>query len=148
MKTKLLAQLDMSFSWKPDNWWSKFTISSVILWWFQFFIMALQINFGSILKLPDVGFLKAHLPTYIVPSTSTPYLGSRSEIIWSALELAYVNGKPPHWQQWEYNNISWLSDLAGQSTSTHLFVLVNMHLGTLTPTLSVSCLALVNNFHQ
>jgi len=40
------------------------------------------------LELDDVGFLNAYLPTDLVPSTSTPYLGSRSEIIWSALELA------------------------------------------------------------
>jgi hypothetical protein len=58
--------------------------------------MVLQIIFGSMLELVDVGFLKAHLPTDLVPSTSTPYLGPRSEIIWSALELAYINGKPPH----------------------------------------------------
>jgi hypothetical protein len=48
------------------------------------------------LELDDVEFLKVHLPIDLVPSTSKLYLGSRSEIIWSALELAYINGKPPH----------------------------------------------------
>ena len=132
MKTSLLAQLDTSFAWKPGNWRAKFKISSKILWWFQYFIMVLQIIFGSMLELDDVEFLKVHLPKDLVPLTSTPYLGSISEIIWSALELAYINGKPPRWQQWEYNNVSWLSDLVGDSTSTHSFVPVKMHSCTLT----------------
>ena len=84
VKTNLLAQLDMSFAWKPRNWRTKFTISYAIVWWFQYFITVLQIIFGSMLELADVGFLKAHLPTDLVPLTSTLYLGSRSEIIWSA----------------------------------------------------------------
>jgi len=94
--------------------------------------MVIQIIFGSMLKLAVVGFLKAHLPIDLVPSTSTPYLGSRSKIIWISLELIYSNDKHIHWKQWEYNNVSWLSDIAGASTPTHSFVLVKMHLGTLT----------------
>ena len=57
--------------------------------------MVLQIIFGSMLELDDVEFLKVHLPIDLVPSTSTPYLGSSSKTISSALELAYINGKPP-----------------------------------------------------
>ena len=75
---------------------AKFTISSAISWWFQSF-MVLQIILGSMLELDDVEFLKVHLPIDLVPSTSTLYLGSRLEIIWSALELAFINGKPPRW---------------------------------------------------
>jgi hypothetical protein len=36
--------------------------------------MVLQIIFGSMLELDDVGFPKALLPTDLVPSTSTLYL--------------------------------------------------------------------------
>ena len=39
VKTSLLAQLDMRFSWKLGNWWEKFTVSSAISWWFQSFMV-------------------------------------------------------------------------------------------------------------
>ena len=38
-------------------------------------------SFCILLMMVDVEYLKAHLPTCLVPSTPVPYLGSRSEIV-------------------------------------------------------------------
>jgi hypothetical protein len=48
------------------------------------------------LVLDDVGFLKALLPTNLVPSTQAPYLGSILEIYYTTLGLASINGRIPH----------------------------------------------------
>lgn len=101
------------------------------------------------LELADVGFLKVHLPTYLVPSTSTPFLGPRSKIIWSSLELAYINGKPPH-----NNNRSTTFSLDCQILQVTRLQHIGSSLLRCTQvlwhsfTLSMSFLALVNDFHH
>ena len=50
----------------------------------------------------------------------------------STLALAYISGKPPCCQQWEFINVSSLTDPIGDSNRTHSIVHVRMYLGTLT----------------
>ena len=47
--------------------------------------------------LYDVGYTKTLLPIYFVPSTSTYYLGSRLETLYSTLQLAVLRAKCPHY---------------------------------------------------
>jgi hypothetical protein len=94
------------------NPWIK-SLSSLASWVTSLFFFFCQINsylivkifdlwifksFCYMLELDDVGFLKALLPTNLVPSTSTPYLESRLEISYSTLWLVYINGRPPYCQ--------------------------------------------------
>jgi hypothetical protein len=60
---------------------TKFIIRFCKLMLFHSFMNVSSNLFGSMLVLDDVGLPKAFLPTDLVPSNSTPYLGSILEIL-------------------------------------------------------------------
>lgn len=124
-KPTCLEQLSLNFAWKLGYWRTKFSINVVSLYWF---LILCNLQIIVVLTLVDVGFLKAHLPIGLIPSTTTHYLGLRLEKVYGTWDPACLNGRYPCHLLRKFINVSWQKNSTVHLTSTSPFMAGRMYL--------------------